>query len=263
MSYLLLTLLTFLVGIIVGLTGIGGASLITPMLILLFQVPPAITVSSVIVANSLMKVVASVKHCQQKTIDWQIVKWLALGSVPGSLAGVKILQLFRQTEGLNLDTVLLRLIGIVIMLIAFSALAQCLLKIFIPKFQLPELPKLNLRTKSGQLLSICIGAILGCLVGLTSISSGSMFAIVLISFFRLDSQKLVGTNIFQAAILLVFTSLAHLGLGTVDWSLVLPIWLGTVPGVLVGAKLCKLTPQPALRLIIYTVLITVSWKLVS
>lgn len=263
MSYLILTSLTFVVGIIVGLTGIGGASLITPMLILLFQVPPAVTVSSVIVSNSLMKVVASVKHCHQKTVDWQIVQWLALGSVPGSLAGVKILQLFRQIEGLNLDTVLLRLIGIVIMLIGVSALTQCLLKNFIPKFQLPALPKLNLKTNAGKILSIFFGAILGCLVGLTSISSGSMFAIVLISFFRLDSQKLVGTNIVQASILLVFTSLAHLGLGTVDWSLVLPIWLGTVPGVIVGAKLCKITPQPALRLIIYTVLITVSWKLIS
>ena len=89
-----------------------------------------------------------------------------------------------------------------------------------------------------------------------------MFALVLIACFRLDSRKLVGTDISQAAILLVFTSLGHLTLGTVDWNLVIPIWLGTVPGVLVGSKLCKLTPQPTLRFIIYSILVMVSWKLV-
>ena len=89
-----------------------------------------------------------------------------------------------------------------------------------------------------------------------------MFALVLITFFRLDVHKLVGTDIAQAAILLFFTSLGHLSLGTVDWSLVLPIWLGTVPGVLIGTKLCKITPQRALRLIVYSILMMVSWKLV-
>jgi uncharacterized membrane protein YfcA len=98
-------------------------------------------------------------------------------------------------------------------------------------------------------------------VGLTSVSSGSLFALVLISFFQLDSRKLVGTDITQAAILLTFTSFGHLSLGTVDWSLVLPIWAGTVPGVLLGAKLCKSFPQSALRFVIYTILVMVSWKL--
>jgi uncharacterized membrane protein YfcA len=89
-----------------------------------------------------------------------------------------------------------------------------------------------------------------------------MFALVLIAFFRLDSRKLVGTDISQAAILLIFTSLGHLSLGTVSWSLVVPIWIGTVPGVLVGARLCKLIPQRTLRLVIYVILVTVGWKLV-
>jgi hypothetical protein len=106
-----------------------------------------------------------------------------------------------------------------------------------------------------------VAAVLGCMVGLTSVSSGSLFALVLISFFQLDSRKLVGTDITQAAILLIFTSLGHLSLGTVDWSLVLPIWAGTVPGVLIGAKLCKSAPQSALRFVIYTILVMVSWKL--
>ncbi|MBD0301703.1 MAG: sulfite exporter TauE/SafE family protein, partial [Tolypothrix sp. T3-bin4] len=142
------------------------------------------------------------------------------------------------------------------------ALAQVLLKTFFPKLKLPTPPKFDLETKGGRILTISVGAVLGCIVGLTSVSSGSMFALVLIAFFRLDSRKLVGTDISQAAILLLFTSLGHLSLGTVNWGLVLPIWLGTVPGVLVGAKLCQNVPQQALRLVIYAVLVMVSWKLV-
>jgi Sulfite exporter TauE/SafE. len=101
--------------------------------------------------------------------------------------------------------------------------------------KLPQLPEWELNTNSGRIFTVIAGAILGSIVGITSVSSGSMFALLLITFFRLDSSKLVGTDISQAAILLMFTSLGHLSLGTVDWSLVLPIWLGSVPGVLVGA----------------------------
>jgi uncharacterized membrane protein YfcA len=89
-----------------------------------------------------------------------------------------------------------------------------------------------------------------------------MFALVLITFFRLDAKKLVGTDISQAAILLLFTAVGHLTLGTVDWSLVLPIWLGSVPGVLLGAKICQSVPQKPLRFMVYFILMMVSAKLV-
>jgi uncharacterized membrane protein YfcA len=263
MDYLLLPAFSFFIGIIVGLTGIGGASLITPMLIFVFQVPPSIAISSDVVAATLMKVVGGVKHWQQKTLDLEIVKWLSMGSVSGSLLGVGVLHQLRQTGEHNLDNLLLRLLGVMILIVTFTALIQMLLMTFFPKINLPELPKLNLKTNQGRFLTLLIGAILGFSVGMTSVSSGSMFALAIIAFFRLDARKLVGTDITQAAILLIFTSLGHLTLGTVDWSLVIPIWIGSVPGVLIGAKLCEITPQRPLRFIIYSILMMVSWKLVS
>lgn len=262
MHFLLLPLFSFFVGIVVGLTGIGGASLITPMLIFVFQVPPSIAVSSDVVAATLMKLVGSIKHWEQKTLDVEVVKWLALGSVPGSLCGVGILHFLRHTGEHHLDSILLRMLGVMILLVTVLALVQLLLLTFFPKFSLPELPKLDLTTNLGRFLTIVIGAVLGALVGLTSVSSGSMFALVMIGFFRLDARKLVGTDISQAAILLLFTSLGHLTLGTVNWSLVLPIWLGSIPGVLLGAKICKIAPQRPLRFIVYAILMMVSWKLV-
>ncbi|MBF2005796.1 MAG: sulfite exporter TauE/SafE family protein [Chlorogloeopsis fritschii C42_A2020_084] len=262
MDFLLLPLLSFLVGIVVGLTGIGGASLITPMLIFVFQVPPAVAISSDVVAATLMKVVGSIKHWQQQTLDVQVVKWLALGSVPGSLFGVSILHLIKHKGEDNLNNIMLHLLGMTILLVTVLALVQMLLLTFFPKFQLPELPKFDLTTQLGRLQTVSIGAFLGCIVSLTSVASGSMFALVLIAFFRLDARKLVGTDISQAAILLMFTAFGHLTLGTVDWGLVLPIWLGSVPGVLLGAKICQATPQKPLRFMIYSILMMVSLKLV-
>ncbi|MBW4616132.1 MAG: sulfite exporter TauE/SafE family protein [Desmonostoc vinosum HA7617-LM4] len=262
MDFLLLPIFSFLVGITVGLTGIGGASLITPMLIFIFQVPPVVAVSSDVVAATPMKLVGSIKHWQQQTLDIQVVKWLAWGSVPGSLLGVGMLHLIKQNGDYDLNNIILRLLGMTILLVTVLALVQMLLLTIFPKFKLPELPKFDLNTKLGRLQSICIGAFLGCIVGLTSVSSGSMFALILIAFFRLDARKLVGTDISQAAILLLFTSIGHLTLGTVDWSLVLPIWIGSIPGVLLGAKICQITPQKPLRFIIYSLLMMASLKLV-
>lgn len=262
MNHLLLSFLSFIVGIIVGLTGVGGASLITPMLIFIFQVPAAIAVSSDVVAATLMKVVGGVKHWRQQTLDWEVVKWLAVGSVPGSFIGVGILHWLKRMGNVDLDLVLLRAIGVTILLVTLSALAQLLLKSLVPSLKLPTLPKFDLNTNWGRIWTMSLGAILGCIVGVTSVSSGSLFAIVMIAFFQLDSRKLVGTDILQGAILLLFTSLGHLTLGTVNWSLVVPIWLGSVPGVLLGAKFCEMAPQRSLRLVIYVILVMVSWKLV-
>ncbi|HEY9623016.1 MAG TPA: sulfite exporter TauE/SafE family protein [Crinalium sp.] len=261
MNYVLLSSLSFGVGIVVGLTGIGGASLITPMLIFVFQVPASVAVSSDVVAATLMKVVGGVKHWQQQTLDVQAVKWLAIGSVPGSLVGVSILHVIRQSHQFNLDAILLRLLGVAILMITLIALVQLLLMTFAPKLELPSLPKINLETVKGRSVAIAIGAVLGCIVGMTSVSSGSMFALVLIALFQMDAHKLVGTDLTQAAILLSATSLGHLTLGTVDWHLVIPIWIGSIPGVILGARLCQIAPQRVLRFGIYVILVMVSWKL--
>jgi uncharacterized protein len=262
MNYLLLSSLSFLIGTIVGLTGVGGASLITPMLIFVFQVPPSVAISSDVVAATLMKTVGSIKHWQQETIDTNVVKWLAGGSIPGSLIGVWILHLLQQNDT-NVDYFLIRSLGVTILVVTSIAILQLLLLTLFPQLKLPSLPKFNLESSWGRIGAISIGAILGCMVGMTSVSSGSLFALVLISLFQLDPRQLVGTDIFQAAILLAFTSLGHLGLGTVDWNLVIPIWMGSIPGVLIGAKLCQIAPQKLLRFATYVILELVSWKLVA
>jgi uncharacterized membrane protein YfcA len=262
MEYLL-ALLSFFIGIIVGLTGIGGASLITPMLIFVFQVPATTAVGSDVVAAGLMKVVGSLRHWQQKTIELDVVKWLAIGSVPGSGLGLVTFHYFRDNSVACLDSLLPRIIGLVLMIVTTIAALQLLISLFFPELSILSFPKLDLTTRSGRIKTAVLGAILGYLVGLTSISSGSLFALVLMTFFSLDSRKLVGTDMSQASILLTCTSIGHLGLGTVDWSLVIPIWLGAIPGVLIGAKLCQYLPKNALQILIYCLLVSVSWRLLQ
>jgi len=259
----ILVLASFLVGTVVGLTGVGGAALMTPLLILVFNIPGSIAIGSDVVSATLMKVVGGYKHWKQNTVDFEIVKWLALGSVPGSFVGIAILYFAKQAGVKNLDMQLIHIVGGVILFVSLSSLIGMALKTFAKDVKIPELPKFDLATRQGQILSMVVGSILGCAVGLTSVGSGSLFAIALLAFFKLDPQKLVGTDIVQAAILLVFTAIGHFSLGTVNWDLVLPIWLGTVPGVLVGAKLCTITPRPALQLTLYSILITVGWQLMN
>lgn len=262
MNYGLLSALSFGVGILVGLTGIGGASLITPMLILVFKVPAAVAISSDVVAATLMKVVGGIKHWRQQTLDLQVVQWLALGSVPGALAGVAIFHWIRESWQDDWNSILLHFLGGMILLVTIVGFVQLILSSLLPQIEFPLLPRFDLETWAGRSATLAIGAILGCLVGLTSVSSGSMFALVLIAFFQLDARKLVGTDISQAAILLSFTSLGHLSLGTVDWGVVTAIWVGSVPGVLVGARLCQMMPQRPLKALLYSILLLVSWKLV-
>jgi uncharacterized protein len=168
MDFLLLPLLSFLIGIIVGLTGIGGASLITPMLIFLFQVPPAVAVSSDVVAATLMKVIGGFKHWQQQTIDVPVVTWLALGSIPGSLTGIGILYLLKHTGTFNIDDILLRLIGVMILLVTCLGVTQLFIKVIFPDLKLPEPPKFDLNTNLGRIQTLTVGAFLGCMVGITS-----------------------------------------------------------------------------------------------
>lgn len=235
----------------------------TPLLIFGFQVPAATAIGSDVMSAVLMKMVGGYQHYRQQTVDVQLVKWLAIGSVPGSLFGIGLLHRIRAAQVENLNQLLMHGVGAAILLVAIVALGGRVLRWIDPDLSLPTLPQLDLSTASGRVATVLLAALLGCLLGVTSVGSGSLFAIVLIGCFRLDSHKLVGTDIAHAAILLLFTAVGHVGLGTVDLGLVLPIWLGTVPGVLFGAQLCRVIHQGMLRTGLYVLLVAIGWQLVS
>jgi uncharacterized membrane protein YfcA len=150
MDYSLLAIFSFFIGIVVGLTGICGASLITLLLIFVFQVPATTAVGADIVAAGLMKVVGTVRHWQQKTIELDVVKWLIVGSVPNSLLGLVIFRYFQHSSLINLDDFLPHAIGLVLIIVTAIVALELLISLFFPDLSILSFPKLDLTTRSGR-----------------------------------------------------------------------------------------------------------------
>src|SRR5436305_3641125 len=174
----------FLVGSLVGLTGVGGAALLTPVLILM-GIHPSIAVGTDLAYNSITKFFGSVQHWRQKTINFKLVRYLAIGSIPSAIIAVGILHLFDSFFH-NQELILKHALGYVLILVAFTTLAKTFLK---NKFEWNRIQMKPLHEKRG--LTIAIGAIVGFIVGLTSIGSGSLFALAMLYFYKMTPSELV------------------------------------------------------------------------
>ena len=224
------------VGVLIGLTGIGGGSLMTPLLILVVGVQPVVAIGTDLAYGAITKTVGGWRHLRSGTVDLGVSKWLAFGSVPGSVAGVALL------ERLHLDvSVVLALVAGALLLVSVAVLARALLATA-PRERVQV--ALHARTKAG---AVALGAGLGLVLGLTSVGSGALIGPALILLFRLTPRRVVGTDVFHAAIMLWAAGLAHWVGGNVDFALMGTILLGSVPGVWIGTALVGRVPVGALR----------------
>jgi uncharacterized protein len=244
----------FLVGSLVGLTGVGGAALLTPVLILM-GIHPSIAVGTDLAYNSITKFFGSVQHWRQKTINFKLVKYLAIGSIPSAIIAVGILHLFDSFFH-NQELILKHALGYVLILVAFTTLAKTFLK---NKFEWNRIQMKPLHEKRG--LTIAIGAIVGFIVGLTSIGSGSLFALAMLYFYKMTPSELVGTDIAHAFLLVTSAGIIHAGIGNVDYMLVLNLLLGSIPGVVIGSTLSSKLPTKPLRAILAVMLLISGIKL--
>ncbi len=224
------------VGILIGLTGIGGGSLMTPLLIIVIGVQPVVAIGTDLAYGAVTKTVGGWRHLRRGTVDLGVSKWLAFGSVPGAVLGVVLL------ERLDLDvTVVLTLVAVALMIVALAVLARAA---FVRRPREREQVALDPRAKVS---AVAIGAVLGLLLGLTSVGSGALIGPALILLFRLTPRRVVGTDVFHAAILLWAAGLAHWVGGNIDFALMGTILLGSVPGVWIGAALVDRVPVGFLR----------------
>ncbi|MCQ6279123.1 sulfite exporter TauE/SafE family protein [Bacillus sp. EB600] len=244
----------FLVGSLVGLTGVGGAALLTPVLILM-GIHPSIAVGTDLAYNSITKFFGSVQHWRQKTINFKLVKYLAIGSIPSAIIAVGLLHLFDSFFH-NQELILKHALGYVLILVAFTTLAKTFLK---NKFEWNRIQMKPLHEKRG--LTIAIGAIVGFIVGLTSIGSGSLFALAMLYFYKMTPSELVGTDIAHAFLLVTSAGIIHAGIGNVDYMLVLNLLLGSIPGVVIGSTLSSKLPTKPLRAILAVMLLISGIKL--
>jgi uncharacterized membrane protein YfcA len=247
------------VGVLVGMTGMGGGSLMTPLLILVFGVKTVTAVGTDIAYAAITKTVGGYKHLRQGTVDMRISTWMALGSVPASIGGVYVIQLLQDAAGDDFDNTILTLVAAALLLTGTATLGRTL---FLPKLAESERQSADL-TRRNKIAAVIIGAFVGFVLGLTSAGSGALIAVALIVFFRLVPQRVVGTDVFHAAILLWAASIAHVVAGNVDYELMANILIGSVPGVWVGSHLSVRIPTGWLRITLSVILVGAGLGLLS
>ena len=249
----------FGVGILIGLTGIGGGSLMTPLLVLFAGIPPVVAIGTDLAYGAVTKTLGGWRHWRKGTVDIGVSLWLAVGSVPGAILGVWLLDVLHEKYGKSFEPTLLSVIAGVLMVVALSILGRAL---FMPKLVARETHSVRQTTRT-KVTAVVIGAILGVILGVTSVGSGALIGLALILVFQLTPHRVVGTDVFHAAILLWAAGVAHWVSGNVDFVLMGTILIGSLPGVWLGAHLISYVSPTALRPVLGCVLLASSLGVLS
>jgi uncharacterized protein len=261
-----LTIAAFGIGIVVGLTGMGGGALMTPVLVLFFSVPPLTAVSSDLVASAVMKPVGSFVHLRRGTVHLGLVKWLCIGSIPGAFSGVLIARSMGRGE--DVQNLVRTALGVALLLAAFGLIARAYIRMVeharrrdgraAPLSQ--ERPDIVLRPAA----TVVLGLLGGIVVGLTSVGSGSLIIIALMMLYpTLTASQLVGTDLVQAVPLVASAALGHILFGDFKMELTAGLLLGCIPGVWVGAHLSARLPGGLVRRALAFVLLASALKLLN
>ena len=249
-----------LVGAIVGVTGVGGGALMTPILVLLFGVAPTTAVGTDLLYASITKMFGTAVHQKHGTVDWQIVRRLALGSLPA--AALTLLFMHVTGEGHVKDGVVIVALGIALIVTALGILFKEPIHELGKRFRLGH----SARFKAMQpALTVACGVLLGVMVTLTSVGAGALGTAALVYLYplRLNAGKLVGTDLAHAIPLTLIAGLGHLTLGNVDLGLMANLLAGSIPGIVLGSLVSARAPVRIVRFAIAIVLLFVAWKMIS
>ena len=256
----LIALAGLLVGFVVGLTGMGGGALMTPILVIIFRVHPLAAIGSDLVASLFMKPVGGFVHWRRGTVEKGIVKWLLVGSVPAAFAGVFVIRLFGS--GALLQSRVQFLLGGALVVACFG---------IVGKSYLDARRRLALDQRidgapvtSRPAATVMVGALVGLIVGMTSVGSGSLMIVLLMLVYpMLNSRRLVGTDLVQAVPLVGAAALGHVLVGDFTLALTLSILIGSIPGVYMGSRLSASAPDTVVRPILVFVLAASAMKLLN
>ena len=251
-----LSLAGLLVGLLVGMTGMGGGSLMTPLLVLLFGFKPSVAIGTDIVHGAIFKSFGAVQHRRLGHVHAHLVGWMLLGSAPFSIVGVTLAWWLKKHYGDGYEDAAKQILGIALVLCGIGFLV----KSFIHKA--PE-DKPFIMARRDHLLAFLTGVAGGFVVGLTSVGSGTLFGLVLLIAFPLTAAKIVGTDIFHAALLLWVAGIGHMAIGTVDFHATGWLLIGSIPGVLIGGRLTVSLPDKALRIALASTLTLSGIKLID
>ena len=253
-----ISILGFVVGLLVGLTGMGGGALMTPALILLGLARPAIAVGTDLAWGALTKAFGGFVHYRQKTVDFTIVKRLAIGSIPGALAGLALLAHLHKNGIEAMDRVIVRLLAIALMCVALSLFVRAM------RSRGPQIEASSegFIHETPAWVTSLLGTVVGFLVSLTSVGSGSLIVACLVALYpSFPMRRIVGTDILHALILVGVSALGHLGIGSINFHLLAALLLGSIPGVWVGSKMSLVVPERILQPLLATTLFFLGYKL--
>ena len=257
-----------IVGFTVGLTGMGGGALMTPILVLLFKVQPLAAVSSDLVAAVVMKPIGGAVHLRRGTVNKRLVAWLAAGSIPSAFAGVLILR--RLGDGAAVQNHIKTALGVALLLAVATMIARAFLNLRAravkgrllddPAGVADHAPEVVIR----PLPTLLVGVLGGLLVGMTSVGSGSLIIVMLLLLYpRLKASELVGTDLIQAVPLVASAALGHILFGDFKLALTTSLLLGSVPGVYIGARVSAIAPGRVIRRALAFVLTASGLKLLN
>ncbi len=247
----------FAVGLLVGMTGVGGGSLMTPLLTLLFGVPPSVAVGTDLAFASITKSAGTITHRVRGTVRWDIVRHLCTGALPAAIGAAFALKHF---GALNAE------IG---QLIRYSIAGSVLLTVTALLFRKQMMawvtakPGRQLHGRALTAATIVAGLVLGALVTISSIGAGAIGATILVMLYpKLTPAEVAGTDIAYAVPLTAIAAFGHWWLGSIDWTLLLTLLIGSVPGITLGSFVARAVPERFLRALLAVTLTTVAAKLI-
>jgi uncharacterized membrane protein YfcA len=243
-----------LIGVLVGMTGMGGGSLMTPILVIVFGFKPTVAVGTDILHGAIFKTVGAIRHRRLGTVHAQLSGWMFLGSAPMSLAGVVV----ASKLGDDAESAMTYVLGGALLFGALGLMAKSLLH----KQVLGDDDRFDM-VRRDRFAALAIGLVGGFIVGLTSVGSGVFFGLTMLFVFPLRAHKVVGTDILHAAALLYVAGFGHFAAGNVDMGAVGWLLIGSIPGVLIGSHYSVKLPDKVLRLTLASVLALSGLKLVD
>ena len=245
----------FGIGAIVGMTGVGGGSLMTPLLLSVFKLSPAVAIGTDLWFAAITKIAGSASHHQAGHVEWRIVRLLLSGSIPASLATIALMHLTGLTKGWA--SALTFSLGIALLLTAVTvAFKQIWVKVghWLERW---------IHDSNRPALTIACGFILGVLVSLSSIGAGAIGAtLILLLYPKLAAHRIVGTDIAHAVPLTLVAGIGHATLGNVEWALLGSLLIGSIPGIWIGSQLTRKMPERLVRTLLCLSLVTAGLKVI-
>ncbi|OGT71710.1 MAG: hypothetical protein A3I13_05085 [Gammaproteobacteria bacterium RIFCSPLOWO2_02_FULL_47_50] len=254
------TIAGFIVGFIVGMTGVGGGSLMTPILVLFFAIKPAVAVGTDLLYAAITKSGGILVHNKKGTIEWHIVRLLSLGSIPSALLAVFVLKYLEQA-GINYDKLITSSLSVALILTSVVLLFKDQLQRLGQNERFDAIRALHRQLQTP--MTIIAGVVLGVLVTLSSVGAGALGAAILFFLYpRLPSIKIIGTDIAHAVPLTAVAGLGHMHIGTIDFTILAMLLAGSLPGIYLGSHCATRLPEQVIRPALASMLFLIGIRLV-